>query len=396
MNRMKRNVWLLAGCQALMMSANALLLATSALVGARLAVDPSLSTLPLAVQFLATMLTTFPASFLMKRIGRRLGFLVGSLAGLSAAGLAAYAIVHGSFALFIAAAALFGAHNGFGTFYRFAATDTATPDYRSTAISYVMAGGVVAAFVGPNLANWTSGWLAGAEFAGSFLALLGVYAASLVAILFIDIPRSAEAAHAAAARPLGQIARQGTFVVAVLAAMLGYAIMNLVMVATPLAMHEHHHPFADTAFVIQWHVFGMFAPSFVTGHLIKRFGVLNVLIAGALLNVGCVAINLLGTEVAHFWAALFLLGVGWNFLFVGGTTLLTEAYREEEKAKTQALNDFLVFTSISLTSFTSGALQHHFGWQVVNIGVIPLIAVILGAVLWLRPRRRLPVSETPV
>jgi MFS family permease len=392
MDRMKRNVWLLAGCQALMMSANSLLLATSALVGARLAVDPSFSTLPLAVQFLATMLTTFPASFLMKHIGRRLGFLLGSLAGLSAAALAAYAIVHGNFALFVAAAALFGVHNGFGTFYRFAATDTATPDYRSTAISYVMAGGVVAAFVGPNLANWTSGWLAGSQFAGSFLALLGIYAASLIAVLFIDIPRPTETAQTAAARPLGEIARQGTFVVAVLAAMLGYGIMNLVMVATPLAMHEHHHAFAETAFVIQWHVFGMFAPSFVTGHLIKRFGVLNVLIAGALLNVACVAINLLGTEVTHFWAALVLLGVGWNFLFVGGTTLLTEAYREEEKAKTQALNDFLIFSSITLTSFTAGALQHHFGWQVVNAGVVPLIALIVGAVLLLMFRHTTPLA----
>jgi MFS family permease len=226
--------------------------------------------------------------------------------------------------------------------------------------------------------------------------LLGIYATSLFAVLFIDIPRPTEAAQTAAARPLRQIARQGTFVVAVLAAMLGYGIMNLVMVATPLAMHEHHHPFAETAFVIQWHVFGMFAPSFVTGHLIKRFGPLNILIAGALLTVACVAVNLLGTEVAHFWAALFLLGVGWNFLFVGGTTLLTETYREEEKAKTQALNDFLVFTSISLTSFTAGILQHQFGWQVVNIGVVPLIAIVLGAVLWLRPRRRLPVSATPI
>lgn len=396
MDRMKRNVWLLAGCQALMMSANSLLLVASPLVGARLAIDPALATLPLAVQYLATMLTTFPASLLMKRNGRQRGFLVGSAAGLSAAGLAAYAILHGSYTLFVTAAALFGMHNGFGTFYRFAATDTAPPDYRGTAISYVTAGGVVAAFVGPNLANWTSGWLASAQFAGSFLALLGIYTTSLIAVLFIDIPRPAESARTAAARPLGRIARQGTFVVAALAAALGYGIMNLVMVATPLAMHEHHHPLADTAFVIQWHVFGMFAPSFVTGHLIKRFGVLNILLTGALLNLACVAINLLGTEVAHFWAALFLLGVGWNFLFVGGTTLLTEAYREEEKAKTQALNDFLVFTSIAITSFTSGALQHRFGWQVVNLGVVSLIALILGAVLWLRPRRSLPVSETPV
>ncbi|UCH53309.1 MAG: MFS transporter [Pseudomonadota bacterium] len=388
MDRMKRNVVLLAGCQALMMSANSLLLATSALVGSRLAVDATLATLPLAMQFLATMLTTFPASFLMARIGRRGGFMVGSLLGLAGAGLAAYAIVAHSFALFVGAAVLFGAHNGFGTFYRFAASDTATPDYRPTAISYVMAGGVVAAFVGPNLANWTSDWLGSAQFAGSFLALLGIYVVSLIAVLFIDIPRAVRHEAAASARPLGTIARQSVFVVAALAAALGYGVMNLVMVASPLAMHNHAHPFSDTAFVIQWHVFAMFAPSFFTGHLIKRFGVLNMLIAGAVLNAACVVVNLSGTSVLHFWSALFLLGVGWNFLFVGGTTLLTEAYREEEKAKTQALNDFLMYTSITLTSFTAGALQHRYGWEVVNLGVVPLIVLVLGAVIWLLLRRR--------
>jgi MFS family permease len=388
MNRMKKNVWLLSLCQALMNSGNSLLIATSALVGYQLAADPSLATLPLALQFLATMLTSIPASMLMKHVGRRNGFLVGTALGLAGAGLAAWAIVHADFAWFCAGAALFGAFNGFGSYYRFAAADVATDDYRPTAISYVMAGGVIAAFVGPNLANWTSDWLASAQFAGSYLALVGIYAGSLVAQLFLDIPPpSAHEAHDSG-RPLREIAAQGTFAVAVLAAALGYGIMALVMTATPLAMHAHAHPFHDTTFVIEWHILGMYAPSFITGHLIRRLGVLNIMLAGAVLNALCVAVNLAGTGLTHFWAGLVLLGVGWNFLFVGGTTLLTETYRIEEKAKTQALNDFLVFTAVTAASLSAGALQHLFGWQVVNLGVLPLIVLVFASVAWLKLRRR--------
>lgn len=395
MNAMKRNVWLLSGCQALMNTGNSLLIATSALVGYRLAADQSLATLPLALQFLASMLTAVPASFLMKQIGRRAGFVIGTLLGLAGAGLAAWGIVAGNFLYFCFAAALIGAFNGFGTYYRFAAADVADADYRSAAISYVMAGGVVAAFIGPNLASWTSGWLSGIEFAGSYLSLLGIYGLSLVTLLFVRIPRPTATQAHAHGRPLGAIARQPAFIVALAGGALGVGIMALVMTATPLAMHQHAHVFADTAFVIEWHLLGMFAPSFVTGHLIRRFGVLNVMLAGVVLNGACVAINLAGTGVAHFWAALFLLGVGWNFLFVGGTTLLTETYAESEKAKAQALNDFLVFTTITLSSLSAGALQHYFGWRAVNLGVVPLIAAILAAVLWLKRVRRVVPAGAP-
>jgi MFS family permease len=394
MSKMKKNVWLLSLCQALMNSGNVLLVATSSLVGYQLAADKSLATLPLALQFLGTMLTTIPASMLMKHVGRRPGFMVGTLLGLSGASLAAWAILHDAFFQFCVGATLFGAFNGFGTYYRFAAADVATDDYRPKAISYVMAGGVIAAFVGPNLASWTSGLLASAQFAGSYVALAGVYVASLLALLFLDIPHpSAHEAHDTG-RPLREIATQGTFAVAALAAAFGYGIMSLVMTATPLAMHHHAHAFPDTAFVIEWHVLGMFAPSFVTGHLIRRFGVLNVMLTGAVLNALCVAVNLTGTDLPHFWAALFLLGVGWNFLFVGGTTLLTETYRIEEKAKTQALNDFLVFTTVTVASLSAGALQHLFGWQVVNLGVLPPIVLVLGCIVWLKTRRR-ALREAP-
>jgi MFS family permease len=249
-----------------------------------------------------------------------------------------------------------------------------------------MAGGVVAAVVGPNLANWTRALVPAVEFAGSYLSLIGVFALTLLALLFLRLPRPPAAAHADG-RPLRVIASQGVYLVALAGGALGFAVMAFVMTATPLAMHAHAHPFADTAFVIEWHLLGMFAPSFFTGHLIRRFGVLNVMLAGAVLYAACVSINLLGTGVAHFWAALFLLGVGWNFLFVGGSTLLTETYRESEKARAQGLNDFAVFTCITAASLFAGTLQHHFGWRTVNIGVIPLIALIAGALLWLRARR---------
>ncbi len=395
MSAMKRNVWLLAACQALMNSGNSLLIATSALVGFRLAPDKSFATLPLALQYFTSMLTTIPASFLMQAIGRRGGFVVGTLLGLAGAGLAAAGIVAGNFLYFCLAAALIGAFNGFGMYYRFAAADTATPDYKSRAISYVVAGGVVAAVVGPNLAHWTRDWLSGIEFAGSYLSLLGLYGLTLAILLFVHIPPAVAPAHADG-RPLAEIARQPAFLVALAGGALGYGVMSLVMTATPLAMHQHAHAFADTAFVIEWHLIGMFAPSFFTGHLIRRFGTLNVMLAGALLNVGSVVAGLAGTAVAHFWVTLTLLGVGWNFLFVGATALLTETYTEVEKTRAEALNNFAVFTVIAVSSLSAGALQNHFGWRTVNVGVLPLIAVIAGALLWLRARRAATVPVSPV
>jgi len=386
MNPVKKNVLLLSAAQAMMMTGGSLLIATSALVGFRLAPDKALATLPLALQMLAGMLTSIPASLLMQRIGRRYGFLLGSAIGMSGAGLTTYAIVTGSFMLFALGTFLIGIFQGFGNYYRFAAADVATADYRSTAISYVMAGGVIAALIGPNLAHWTSSWFA-APFAGSYLSLVGIYALSFATLLFISIPRpSAESQHGG--RPLPVIMRQPAFVVAALGGMFGYGVMALVMTATPLAMHDHQFAFGDTAFVIEWHVLGMFAPSFFTGHLIRRFGVLQIMLTGAVLNAVCVAVNLTGTSLSHFWLALLLLGVGWNFMFIGATTLLTEAYAPAEKAKTQALNDFLVFGTVTVAVLSAGSLQHHLGWQAVNYGVIPLIGLTVIAVTWLLLRRR--------
>lgn len=385
MNTMKKNVLLLAASQAMFMTGGSLLIATSALVGYRLSPEKALATLPLALQMLAGMLTSIPSSLLMQRIGRRAGFLLGSSIGIAAACLAAYAIVNANFFLFAVSAAMSGMFAGFANYYRFAAADVSSADYRSTAISYVMAGGVVAALIGPNLAHWTSEWLA-APFAGSYLALAGILVLSFATQTFLTIPKPPREAHGG--RPLATIMHQPVFIVAALGGMLGYGIMALVMTATPIAMHHHDYAFGDTAFVIEWHVLGMFAPSFFTGHLIKRFGVLQIMLTGGLLSTLCVIVNLTGTSLPHFWLALVLLGVGWNFMFIGATTLLTEAYAPEEKGKTQALNDFLVFSTVTLSVLSAGSLQHLLGWKAVNYGVLPLIAIAVIAITWLLRRRR--------
>jgi MFS family permease len=393
MNREKKNVFLLATCQATFNTGQALMLTAAPFIGLALAAHKSLATLPIAVQFGATLIATMPASFLMKHIGRRAGFQLGAVLGILGSALAAYAIWAGSFMLFCAGLAVNGTFNGFATFYRFAAADAAGPDYRSRAISYVLAGGVIAAFLGPNLARWTADSIAHAPFTGTYLALIGVYAVTLIALLFVDIPPPSADEQRHSGRPLREIARQPAFGVAVLGAMICYGVMNLIMTSTPLALHQQHYPFGDAAFVIQWHVLGMFAPSFFTGRLIARYGVLNVMHWGAALSAACAVVNFVGSGYWQIWFALILLGVGWNFLFVGATTLLTETYTVEEKAKVQAINDFLVLGTVTVTAFSSGPIHHYFGWQTLNTSVVPAIVLVAAAIAWLKRRRRaLPVA----
>jgi len=390
MNTFRRNVPLLAVCQALMMSGTSLIITTSALVGFALARDKSWATLPLAAQFIATMVTTIPASLLMDRIGRRPGFMLASLFGVCGAVIAAYAIIKGKFLLFTFGTLQVGIFNGFGNYYRFAAADAVQKDMKSRAVSYIMAGGVVAAFVGPNLANLTRGIISTANFAGSYASLACIYILSLMFQAFLKLPPKQAAADipgALSGRPLKIIAAQPMFIVAVVCGMLGYGVMALAMTATPLAMHHFAHPFTGTSFVIQWHVLGMFGPAFFTGHLIKRFGVLNIMLVGAFLGISCMVINLTGSSISHFWTALLLLGISWNFLFIGATTLLTETYHPEERAKTQALNDFAVFTTVALSSLSAGALQSRYGWQIVNLSLIPMLAIILVCIFWGKNRR---------
>ena len=385
MNPFHRNIPILAFAQAMMMSATSLMITASALVGYALADDKSLATLPLAAGFVAIMLTSIPAAWLMHRIGRKHGFMLATGFGIGGASLATWSILNGQFWGFVAAASVMGMYNGFGNYYRFAAADSVEASLKGRAISFIMAGGVIAAFIGPNLANVSREWISGATFAGSYAAIIGLHLLTTLALSFLHLPREADdkVHEGPPPRPLATIIRQPRFIIALLCGTLGYGVMSLVMTATPLAMNHHAHHFDDTTFVIQWHVLGMFAPSFFTGFLIERFGLRTILRSGALFGFACVAINLTGTSVWHFWLALFLLGLGWNFLFIGATTLLTRTYHPSEQAPAQASNDFAVFTTVTLASLSAGALQHHFGWQMVNIGVLPLLTVVWLAIAWL-------------
>ena len=383
---MKRNVTLLALSQAMLITGTSLLLASCALVGMNLSSIKSLATLPLALLFLAQMATTIPASLYMQRVGRRLGFLTSAVFGMAGAAIATLGVFKAEFSIFCFGTILIGVFNGFGQYYRFAAAETAPEEYRSRAISYVLAGGLIAAFAGPNLAKW-SRQLLPEEFAGSFAILIGIYLLALGVAFFLRMPEPGAAARATGGRPLGEIARQPAYLVAVASAMVGYGVMNFIMIATPLAMHDYAHPFSDTAFVIQWHVFGMFAPSFFTGQLIRKFGTANIMLVGVLLLGLCVGINFSGIAVIHFWSSLIFLGLGWNFMFVGATTLLTETYSPNEKAKAQALNDFIVFGTVTLTSFSSGAVQNILGWKTINMAVIPFLILIALANFWLRRKQ---------
>lgn len=386
----RRNVLLLALCQAFFMTSTSAIVTSAALIGYQLSADKALATLPLAMQFIAVMAVTAPASFLMKRIGRRDGFTVGLCIGLVGAGLAIVAIREADFTLFCVACFFVGAFNAFGQYYRFAAADTAEDAFKSRAISLVMAGGVIAS-VGPLLANFSKDLLPGDVFAGVYLMIAILYIASLVTLRFVNIPRPGEEERESGGRPLHRIMRQPVFIVAALGGMVGYMLMSLLMASTPLAMQGAGHGFFDTAQVIQWHVFAMFAPAFFTGHLIRRFGTPAIMAAGAVLIVACVAINLGGLNLAYFWIGGIALGVGWCFLFVGATTLVTESYSPAEKAKTQAANDFLVFGSVACAALLSGVLHETVGWQVMNYIALPFIAVVLIALFaMLRLRRRSP------
>lgn len=379
----KQNVARLVLCQALSMTSVTMLFTVAALIGANLAADPALATLPVALSQVAVMLTTIPASLLMQRWGRRAGFGLGAVIGMLGAGLGVVAVLVQSFPLFCWATVLFGIFNGFAGFYRFAAAEAATESFRAQAISLVVAGGVVAALLGPSTANWAKDWLA-LPFAGSLLPIVGLQAVTLLVLRGVDLPplRGVEASQSG--RPLGEILRQPLFVVATVSSMVGYSVMVLLMTATPLAMTAVSHPFSQAAFVIQWHVLGMFAPSFFTGTLIQRFGVLNIILCGIGLNLLAIGMNLSGVAVQNFLVALTLLGIGWNFMFVGATTLLTQVYQPSEKAKTQAAHDFLMFSAVALSAFLSGRLLSIWGWATLNqMAALPLLLA-LSTILWLR------------
>jgi len=387
MTSARKNVALLATTQALLFTNNSTAIAINGLAGYALAANKAWATFPVTGWVIGGALVTFPASLLMKRVGRRAGFTLGILVGMIGAAICTYAVATVNFWLLCLGTTIFGAYNGFGQYYRFAAADAAPPDFKSKAISLVLAGGLVGGIVGPETSKLTVDLLS-TRYLGAYISLMAFLVIALAVVQMLTIPTPTEAEQREHGRPLAAIAAQPTFIVAVICASLGYGIMNLLMTATPLAMGICGHPYASAAFVIQWHVIGMFAPSFFTGALIKRFGLIQVMLAGAALLLACIAIALAGIAVANFWFALLLLGIGWNFLFIGGTALLTETYRPSEKAKAQGANDLAIFLVMATSSSVSGILLNKNGWETLNLLAIPFVFVVVLSLLWLMARRR--------
>jgi MFS family permease len=387
MKTARKNVAVLAACQALLFTNNSTAIALNGLAGYALATNKALATLPVTGWVIGAALTTFPASLMMKRIGRRAGFTVGALVGMIGAAICALALQAGSFWLLCLGTTIFGVYNAVAQYYRFAAADAASADFRAKAISLVLAGGLVGGIIGPELSKYTVDLLA-QRYLGAYLSLLGFLVLVVLVVQLLDIPVLTAAQNREPARPLREIMAQPNFVVAVTGAAVGYGAMNLLMTATPLAMGLCGHPYSAAATVIGWHVIGMFGPSFFTGSLIKRFGVLQVMLAGAAILYACVGIALSGISVPHFWFALVLLGIGWNFLYIGGTTLITESCKASERAKTQGANDSIIFIVMATTSFSSGVLIEKNGWQVLNMLALPFVTAAAVTLLWLLFKRR--------
>ena len=385
---MKKNLWLLAIAQGLFLTNNVVFIAINGLVGFSLAPVGWMATLPVMGYVVGGALSTGLVARSQRRWGRQVSFQLGLLVAFLTALLCAFALSLGSFWLLVAGTVVAGYYSANGQLYRFAAGELAPSSFREKAVSLVLAGGLIGAVIGPNLANHTREAMA-VPFLGSYLALAVVALVSMAVMAGIRFPpQPVKKAGADGGRPLGEILRQPVFIVSVLAAAMSYGVMNLLMAATPLAMDVCGMPFSDAALVLEWHVIGMFAPGFFTGHLIKRFGALAVMGAGVVLNLLCVAVALTGVELQQFLVALTLLGVGWNFLFTGSTTLALTAYRPEEKDRAQAAINFWVFATMAFTSFASGALVTTQGWTWLNLGSLLPLLVTGAALAWLGLRRR--------
>ena len=376
-----RDIFLLACCQALLLTNAAGLISMNGLVGYSLVDTKTIATLGATTYVLGSALTTMPMSLWMARVGRRRGFMAGALINIGGCGLAVIALWLRSFPLYCVATAVIGIYNAVGLQYRFAATEVAAPGDKARAISLVLAGGIGGGFLGPAITRWGRDLFA-APFLGSFMLLAVVALVALAVQSQVRVPKPSMAEQSGGGRPLAQIVRQPVFIVAALAGGLGYGLMNLLMTATPLAMDFCSLPYAQAAIVISWHVVGMYAPGFVTGTLIDRFGVLKMILAGIAVMAGGAAVALNGNDLAHFLAALVLIGVGWNFMYTGGTTLLTESYAPGEKARTQGANDFFMFSIMAFSSFSSGAMVSAAGWEVMNAVALPILALIAAVVIW--------------
>jgi len=382
LTRDRKNVLILATCQMLFGAARALIVVSAPLIAYAIADEKGLATLPHALVIVGTAIATIPASMLMRRVGRRMGFIIGTLIAAVGGVICVIAVGESHFWLFSLGTLMFGFSAGFAQLYRFAAADVAAPDFKPMAISLVLAGGVIAGFVGPELAKLGKDMIGSVAFQGSYMLLVGVTLLTGVVVAFVDIPGLTEEEAAAPRRPMTAIMRQPVFIVSVLAAASSQAVMNLLMTATPIAMAQANHDFAATALVIQWHSFGMFAPGFFTGHLIRRWGETGIILAGLVLTALSIAVALAGQSVLMFWVSMALLGLGWNFAFTAGSSLLLRAHTPSERAKTQGAVNFIIYGVAAVAALSSGALLHFFGWEAVSICALPLIGVAALVTLW--------------
>ena len=391
---MNANLLLLTLCQGLFLTNNVTFIAINGLVGLSMAPLGWMATLPVMGYVVGGALSTGLVAKSQSRWGRRVSFQLGLAVALGSALLAAYAAWSHNFWLLVAATVIAGYYSANGQLYRFAAAELSAPDFREKAVSLVLAGGLIGAIAGPNLASGTRG-LTETPFVGAYLALAVVAVLGMALMSFIRFPAlPPKKAGASGGRPLSEIMRQPIFIVAAAAAALGYGVMNLLMAATPLAMQVCGYAFSDAALVLEWHVIGMFAPGFFTGSLIKRFGALPIMGVGVLLNLLCIGIALSGVDLHQFLIALFLLGVGWNFLFTGSTTLSMKAWTPEEKDRGQAAINFFVFATMALTSFASGALVTTQGWTWLNVGSLLPVGLTGVALVWLWFKQRSAPAAT--
>ncbi|MFK7954684.1 MAG: MFS transporter [Lysobacterales bacterium] len=383
---LNRNLSLLFFCQLIAVTGSVVMVTLGSIIGAQLTTSPALATLPISLTIVTTAVTTIPAAIFMRRYGRRWGFALGCVTAMAAALLTLVAIGRASFVGFTCAMALFGINMAFAQQYRFAAIESAEPSFAGRAVSFVLLGAVGGALLGPTLVKYSSTMSPDAPYGLAMGAIAGCYLLALLLVLGLNFAKSqVKAERESTGRPLSAIVRQPVFIVAVFGGTIGYGVMSFLMTATPLSMHEvDGYSLAQTAGVIQAHVLGMYLPSLVSGWLIDRLGVVKMMIVGALTLVGALATGMDGHTMGHYTVSLILLGVGWNFLYVGGTTMLTFSYKDSERFRAQAVNEFCVFGTAASASLLAGTTMHWFGWFTTAAVPLPLLAVVLLALFWVR------------
>ena len=386
-NLARRNAMVLAVAQALAGGNNTVIVSTASIVGAVLAPDKGLATLPITAMVLGMWLGTLPVGALARRFGRRFALQTGSLFGILSGLISCTAVIQGNFWLLLVGTFCGGLYAAAHQSYRFAAADTASDAYRPKVVSWVLAGGVFAALIGPQLVIFTKDLLPPYLFAASYLGQSACAVVAAAVLQFVKFPPIVDR-RPASGRPLAEIARAPRFIVAIVCGVASYAMMNMVMTSAPLAMIGCGHSVTDATLGIQWHVLAMYAPSFVTGSLIARFGVERITGAGLLLIAFAAVVGIAGITVANFWTGLVLLGVGWNLAFIGATTMVTQCHRADERNKVQAFNDFLIFGSMAIASFSSGQMLAYLSWQAINEVIFPTIFVAGALLIWLTLRKR--------